>query len=145
MRHSAKFLTLALQCRILIDPLLDIIESADQKSRKTAADPDGQILMFPITMERREEYTKLARTFRHFASEKVDWKATYDLDFVDYEFYAFFVPLIKEFKEDWTLVEQLEAIGAGEPLREYRPLVNFLAKIEGRALSFHASQRGGCF
>jgi hypothetical protein len=92
------FLTLALTCVVLYDPLLKIMDERYEKDTKKAA----QLEMFPLTTKQRKEYANLAKTLRYFLDvyrrEKIKtlpkrkdpWSfldETRNLEFCDYEFY----------------------------------------------------------
>ena len=153
-RETWIFLSFALWCIVLIDPLLELAERDGEKRRKprkpwigvAPADEKGQFLMFPMPIEKRMEYDKLARTLGHFLPENVKAGSTFEhdwnLEFVQYEFYAFF----KRYESKLPpMIEQLKKIAAGETLDDYKPLIEFLGALNGSALHEHESHRKGCF
>src|SRR5271157_3455071 len=156
--RGGEFLTLALQCIVLYDPLLKIMDDrySEKKSKK------GQLEMFPLTTKQRKEYTNLVKTLRYFLDvyredeikTKPKSKAanmftrTKDLEFCDYEFYAFWYSFIRGFKSDTEFEKQvdlLDKIGQGVPMDDYEPAIKFLSKLNSVALGRHNSYRGGCF
>jgi hypothetical protein len=153
------FLTLALTCVVLYDPLLKIMDERYEKDTKKAA----QLEMFPLTTKQRKEYANLAKTLRYFLDvyrrEKIKtlpkrkdpWSfldETRNLEFCDYEFYDFWYGFIGGFKNDLEFEKQvdiLDQIAQGEPLKDYEPAIKFLSKLNSVALGRHNSYRRGCF
>jgi len=152
------FLTLALTCVVLYDPLLKITdERYESKGKK------GQLEMFPLTTKQRKEYAGLAKTLRYFLDtyrreklktlpkRKDPWsffEETRGLEFCDYEFYDFWYGFIGGFKNDLEFEKQvdiLDQIAQGEPLKDYEPAIKFLSKLNSVALGRHNSYRMGCF
>jgi len=56
------FLTLALHCVVLYDPLLKIMDERYESKSKKA----GQLEMFPLDSKQRKEYAALVKTLRYF-------------------------------------------------------------------------------
>jgi hypothetical protein len=156
--RGAGFLTLALQCVVLYDPLLKIMdERYESKSEK------GQLEMFPLTTKQRKEYASLVKTLRYFLGtyrrerlktlpkKKDPWAfldETHNLEYCDYEFYDFWYGFISGFKNDLEFEKQvdiLDQIAQGESLKDYEPAIKFLSKLNSVALGRHNSYRRGCF
>lgn len=157
-RYDAKFLTLALHCHVLQDPLMALQDAQDARKRprkRKGAQPEtesGQMQMFPVPAETRDEFAKFARNIRFFMRETEDagrahdaayWREYSALEFSGHEMYGFFRSFpdaeLKEF------AGQMDKIGGGEPLADYVPLLDFLSRLWGRAMHEHESRRGGCF
>jgi hypothetical protein len=156
LHYDGKFLTLSLECIILIDPLLELVERQGKKRSKprkpligiSHTDENGQMLMFPIPTERRIEYDKFARTLEHFLPDNKkagsDFRVDWNLEFTRYEFYEFF----ERFTDDLpAAIKDLKRLAAGEQLEDYEPLIKFLGNVQSAALWAHEglSRRGGCF
>jgi len=163
-RYDGKFLTLALECIILQKPLMDLADAqyeaktnkkAGRKSHPTlgapAAEENGQLKLFPLTVEQREKFTKFAENLRYFLKGPKSKKRRIDeicenrrgLEFVSYEFHVFFDGF--KDKELKPAIRMMEKVGRGEPLDDYEPLIKFLSMLNMRALHEHDSYRGGCF
>ena len=152
------FLTLALHCIVLYDPLLKIMDD-----RYEAKDKKGQLELFELTDKQRKDYTKLVRVLRYFLDSyrreeiktkpkrKDPWSfldETRDLDYCDYEFYGFWYGFISSFKDDFEFekeVDILDQIAQGEQLKDYEPAIKFLSRLNSVALGRHNSYRRGCF
>jgi hypothetical protein len=170
--RGARFLTLALHCIVLNDPLLAIEdaryegrEGRKRTSRKRRSEPvteAGQLQMFPLTTEQRAEYAKLAKTMRYFLdSYREDVTKTKPktgqrmfgeggrldgLEYCDYEFYDFWYGMIK--RDEAKFEEQAEALaklGEGVVPDDCKPTIDFLSSVNGWALHRHEDSRGGCF
>jgi hypothetical protein len=152
------FLTLALHCVVLYDPLLKIMDERYEKNKKK-----GQLEMFPLDSKQRKDYASLVKTLRYFldtyrrerlktkAKRKDPWsflEETRNLEYCDYEFYDFWYGFIAGFKNDLEFekeVDTLDQIAQGEPLKDYEPAIKFLSKLNSVALGRHNSYRRGCF
>lgn len=160
--RGAGFLTLALHCIALYDPLLKIMDERYEKGRGKDKKKVGQLEMFPLTTDQREDYAGFVRTLRYFLDtyrrEKLKTKPkrepfsfldeTRYLDYCDYEFYDFWYGFIGGFKNDLEFEKQvdiLDQIAQGEPLKDYEPAIKFLSKLNSVALGRHNSYRRGCF
>ena len=163
-RYDGKFLTFALHCQVLIDPLIELHESRNDKPNRkprkpwlgvSSAEESGQIKMFPIPMDKCEEYAKFARTLVWFLPENQNRNASWEeffekrkgLEFDDYEFYGFFNEFYngQDMAVVKSMISQLEAVSRGERLSDYMLLIDFLGKLESHGLWEHQNQRGGCF
>ena len=165
--RGAGFLTLALHCIVLQDPLLAIEDARGEKNptRKRRGDTEpvteaGQLQMFPISTKVREEYFSLAKTMRYFLDayqeDEVKTKPkgsvsmfarTAGLEYCDYEFYGFWYSFIRSEKEEKFEqdIEMLEKLGEGIVPKDCMPTIKFLSKLNSTALYKHNSYRGGCF
>lgn len=173
-RRSNEFLTLALHCIVLYDPLLAIEDARyegkrgkKRTSRKRRGEQQpvtetGQLQMFPLTNEQREEYASFAKTLQYFldsyredvtktkpkTGEKM-WGAggrLDGLDYCDYEFYDFWYGMIK--RDEAKFEEQtkaLAALGEGVLPGDCKPTIDFLSSVNGWALHRHEDARRGCF
>jgi hypothetical protein len=109
-------------------------------------EPSAQSLLFPVSIEERERFDKLARTFelainpkRRSSVKDIDWS----LEFFKYEIFGFMEHWKK--KEVEPMIEQMLAISRGEPLEDYEPLIKFLGQIQMSALYQDRHSSGGCF
>lgn len=172
--RGVKFLTLALHCIVLNDPLLAIEdaryegrEGKKRTGRKRRGEQQpvtetGQLQMFPLTTEQRAEYASLAKTMRYFLdSYREDVTKTKPktsdkmfgaggrldgLEYCDYEFYDFWYGMIR--RDEAKFEEQAEALaklGEGVVPGDCHATIDFLSSMNGWALSKHESFRGGCF
>jgi hypothetical protein len=159
--RGAGFLTLALTCVVLYDPLLKIMDERYEKGWLSGK--KGQLEMFPLTTKQRKEYAGLVKTLRYFLDvyrreeiktkpkRKDPWSflnETRGLEFCDYEFHGFWYGFISGFKNDFEFEKQvdiLDQIAQGEPLKDYEPAIKFLSKLNSVALGRHNSYRRGCF
>jgi hypothetical protein len=167
-RYDGKFLTLALHCLVLQKPIMDLADAQYEaqtglkKSRKShptlgapVTEETGQIRMFPLSTEQREEFTKFAKNLQYFLKDDDkanagmwDWiTATKDFEFADYDHHVFFDAIPNEKLRPG--IEMMFKVGRGEPLEDYVELVKFLSWLNGRALHEHEDRRmsesGGCF
>ena len=89
MRHTNHCLLLALHCRTLINPLMEL-----KRKNFVAVDTVGQFLLFSIPTKTRDEYTIFAKILEHFLPENVkagsEFKHDWSLEFTGYESYKFF-------------------------------------------------------
>jgi len=156
--RGAGFLTLALHCVVLYDPLLKVMDDRYEAKKKK-----GQLELFALTDKQRKEYSKLVKVLRYFLDSyrreeiktkpknKDPWKfleQTRGLEYCDYEFYGFWYGFIGGFKDDFEFekeVDTLDQIAQGEPLKDYEPAIKFLSKLNSVALGRHNSYRRGCF
>lgn len=144
------FLTLALHCVVLYDPLLKIMDERY-----------GQLELFPLTVKQRKDYASLVKTLRYFLdvyreeklktkpkSEPFSFERSRGLEFCDYEFFDFWYGFIGGFKNDLEFEKQvdiLDQVAQGEPLKDYEPAIKFLSRLNSVALGRHNSYRRGCF
>ncbi len=152
--RGAGFLTLAIHCIALYDPLMKIEDERGEAK-------DGQMEMFSLTTKQRKDYGKFAATLHYFLNiyrqeelktqPKGDpfsfFERTRGLDYCEYEFYNFWYGIIRrsgddEFEKQVALLDQ---IAEGTPLADYEPTIKFLSTINSVALGQHRSYRGGCF
>jgi hypothetical protein len=146
-------------------PLLDLAdaqyerEQGEKKKRQPhptlgapAAEANGQLKMFPLTTEQRQEFLDFAENISFYLKEDKHpfefhdeeyWKKYHKMEFSGYEFYAFWA----QFKEaDLRAgIALLEQVGRGEPLDDYLPVIRFLGSIVSHAHWAHGNARGGCF
>lgn len=158
--RGAGFLTLALHCIALYDPLLRFEDSKFELKK------EGQLELFSLTVKQREDYAKFVKTLSYFLDtyrrEEIKTKSKRDnplsyseetqgLDYCDYEFYDFWYAFIRSFKDDFEFEKQvntLDQIAHGEPLKTYEPSIQFLSTLNSRALSRHSHSsfhRRRCF
>ncbi len=156
--RGAGFLTLALHCIALYDPLMKIMDERYEKKAKK-----GQLEMFALTTTQRKDFAGLVKTLRYFLDtyrrEEIKTKPkrkepfsflgeTRGLEYCDYEFYSFWYGFIRSFKDDFAFEKQvdiLDKIAQGEPMKDYEPAIKFLSKLNSVALGRHNSYRRGCF
>lgn len=157
--RDAGFLTLAIHCIALYDPLITIMDSQYEGKKKKE-----QLELFPLSVEQRKDFAKLVKTLRYFLEayrqDEIETKPKdkknlwglngkcQGLDYCDYEFYAFWYNFIRGFKDDFEFEKQvdlLDNIAQGTPLKSYEPSIKFLSKLNSVALGQHNSNRRGCF
>jgi len=164
--RGMKFLTLALHCIVLQKPLMDLVDAQyvrEGKRKKPLRKPhatlgapaeeaDGQLKMFPITTEQRQEFLDFADSIEHFLEENEHKKEPHDeaywakynrMEFSGYEFYGFW----RHWADDELKagIALLRKVGNGEPLDDNMALINFLGQVNAWALFRHEDSRGGCF
>jgi len=154
---SWKWLTMTMHFSGLSSQLIDLEDEryATKKGKKphrANAEEDGQMRLFPLTMEQRAEFIALAKNLRWFTKENVEskhvhdaayWKAYNEIPYNGYEMYDFFERYTDE--ELKTHADMLEKVGNGEPLDDYMPLIKFLQRLSDHAHWKHNDARGGCF
>jgi len=156
-REEAGFLTLALHCIALYDPLLKIEDGRYEKEKR------GQLELFPLTTNQRKDFAKFVKTLRYFLDVyrretiktkpklKDPWSfidKTRGLDYCDYVFYDFWFSFIRSFKNDFEFeqrVNMLDSIAQGVRLGTYESTIKFLSKLNSIALYRHHSYSRGCF
>jgi hypothetical protein len=129
------WLGLALEARILTDPIIDLVENRIE-------DKEGQLLLFPIDMKTRERFAELASTLdgclKKNVGRKGDWRN------VRYEMFDFVQRCHTD--DEWEpIIEQMYRVSCGEKLEEYHTLIAALGDIESRALHLTRHSGGGCF
>jgi hypothetical protein len=155
--NRMKMLTLALHCCTMNTVLMDLADAEYndaktkkkcRKSRTPQTEENGQMRLFPLTTEQREEFSKFAKNLRHFLHEGEErkhddayWKEYAELEYTKYEFYKLF----GQFTDDElkAAIEPLEKLGAGEALDDYEPLIKFIGEVQSYANWFYGS--GECF
>lgn len=154
---SWKWLNMTMHFSGLSSQLVDLederyAEKKGTKPRRANAEEDGQMRLFPLTIEQREEFTLMAKNLRWFTKESVEskrvhdaayWKAYNEIPYNGYEMYGFFERYTDE--ELKTHADMLEKVGNGEPLDDYMPLIKFLQRLSDHAHWKHDDARGGCF
>jgi len=153
-RNDFPWLSLSLECCIMVDTLIMLVEEKDGKTgtwrqkrrakRGDAPENPDQSLLFPVSIEERERFDKLARTFELAINPKrrssvwdIDWK----LEFFKYEIFGFMEHWKKAEVE--SMIEPMLAISRGEPLEDevLEKLIKFLGQVQMWALG---ETRGGC-
>lgn len=135
-----------MHCSALASQLLDLkYKRAHDKSK----DDEGQMRLFHMTTEQREDFAKFAANIRFLITPWTNetsegyWKECYKHEYHDYDFQKLFDPFYREKTEAVVLL--LEKAGRGEELteEETRTAMEFLHMLGGRA---HAlTHHGGCF
>jgi len=134
----------SMQCGSLSAQLLNF---KYKRSRDKSTDDDGQMRLFHMTLEQREEFTKFAANLRWIISDSTDaeayWKGHGEHQYTDYEFRKLFDPFQKDKTE--AAIALLEKVGNGVELtdEEFRTTMDFLNMLQAYA---HANtHHGGCF
>jgi hypothetical protein len=170
-RYDGKFLSLAMTCILLNDPLLEMEDARyiskkkkdKRRGEQMAVTPEGQYQMFPLTTKQRDEFEKFGKTLRYFLEvfreDEIKIKPKTErklygldgwlakLDWCDYEFYGFWFNIIRRYGHEKfeEYVDMVDKVGQGVPMDDYHPLIKFFSGLNSWALHEHESYRGGCF
>jgi hypothetical protein len=140
-----KMLGFAMHCSGLAHSLMALREHGVDE---TPAGP--QYRLFQLDNKEREEFAKFAANLRWFLKENYDrehddayWEEYGKHKYTDYEFFSFFDRFSDE--EVKPHIEAMEKVAAGEPLKDIKPLMDFLNMLSSRAHGIVDDMRGGCF